>query len=91
LSYRKLLEFFLQIHDPTTLNRRGSDRGTSYRSAIFYTSGEQRKIAERMIAEVEASGVWPDKIVTEISPTGPFWEAKPEHQDYRVVLENTKR
>jgi peptide-methionine (S)-S-oxide reductase len=82
LSYRKLLEFFFQIHDPTTFNRQGNDRGTSYRSAIFYASGEQRKIAERMIAEVEASDVWPGKIVTEISPAGPFWEAEPEHQDY---------
>ena len=82
ISYRKLLEFFFQIHDPTTLNRQGNDRGTSYRSAIFYTNDEQRQTAVRTIEQVEASGVWPGKVVTEISPAGPFWEAEPEHQDY---------
>ena len=82
LSYRKLLEFFFQIHDPTTLNRQGNDRGTSYRSAIFYANDEQRQIAEKTISDIDASGVWPGKIVTEISPAGPFWEAEPEHQDY---------
>jgi peptide-methionine (S)-S-oxide reductase len=82
LSYRKLLEFFFQIHDPTTLNRQGNDRGTSYRSAIFYTNSNQKQIAERTILDVEASGVWPGKVVTEVTPAGPFWEAEPEHQDY---------
>ena len=82
LSYRKLLEFFFQIHDPTTLNRQGNDRGASYRSAIFYTSDEQRLIAKETIADVEASGLWPGKVVTEVTQAGPFWEAEPEHQDY---------
>ncbi|MBT9332055.1 peptide-methionine (S)-S-oxide reductase MsrA [Paracidobacterium acidisoli] len=82
LSYRKLLEFFFQIHDPTTSNRQGNDRGTSYRSAIFYTGNEQKQVAEKTIDDIEASGVWPGKIVTEIAPAGPFWEAEPEHQDY---------
>ena len=82
ISYRKLLEFFFQIHDPTTLNRQGNDRGSSYRSAIFYTSDEQKRIAEDTIADVEASGLWPGKVVTEVAPAGAFWEAEPEHQDY---------
>ena len=82
LSYRKLLEFFFQIHDPTTLNRQGNDRGTSYRSAIFYTSEEQKATAEDTVADVNASGIWPGKAVTEIAPAGDFWEAELEHQDY---------
>jgi peptide-methionine (S)-S-oxide reductase len=82
LSYRQLLEFFFQIHDPTTLNRQGNDRGASYRSAIFYTSEEQKAVAEDTIADVNASGLWPGKVVTEVTPAGPFWEAEPEHQDY---------
>src|SRR3954468_16241542 len=82
ISYRRLLEFFFQIHDPTTLNRQGNDRGTSYRSAIFYTNEEQKRVAEDTIADVEASGLWPGKVVTELKPAGPFWEAEPEHQDY---------
>ena len=82
LSYRRLLEFFFQIHDPTTPNRQGNDKGTSYRSAIYYTSDEQRRIAEETIADVNASGIWPGKAVTEVAPAGPFWEAEPEHQDY---------
>jgi peptide-methionine (S)-S-oxide reductase len=82
ISYRQLLEFFFQIHDPTTPDRQGNDRGTSYRSAVFYTNEEQRRIAEETIADVEASGLWPGKVVTELSPAGPFWEAEPEHQDY---------
>jgi peptide-methionine (S)-S-oxide reductase len=82
LSYRTLLEFFFQIHDPTTLNRQGNDRGTSYRSAIFYTTDAQRRTAEDTIADVEASGLWPGKVVTEVAPAGAFWEAEPEHQDY---------
>ena len=82
LSYRQVLEFFFQIHDPTTLNRQGNDRGTSYRSAIYYTSDEQRKTAIAAIADVEASGLWPGRVVTEVAPAGPFWEAEPEHQDY---------
>jgi peptide-methionine (S)-S-oxide reductase len=81
-SFRDLLEFFFQIHDPTTPNRQGNDRGASYRSAIFYTSEEQRRAAEDTIADVEASGLWPGKVVTEVSPAGDFWEAEPEHQDY---------
>lgn len=82
LSYRTLLEFFFQIHDPSTPNRQGNDRGSSYRSAIFYTSDEQKKIAEATIADVDASGLWPGKVVTELAPAGAFWEAEPEHQDY---------
>jgi peptide-methionine (S)-S-oxide reductase len=82
LSYRKLLEFFFQIHDPTTLNHQGNDTGTSYRSAIFYTSEEQKRIVSDTIADVEASGLWPGKVVTEVTQAGPFWEAEPEHQDY---------
>jgi len=81
-SFRALLEFFFQIHDPTTRNRQGNDIGTSYRSAIFYTSPEQKRIAEETIAEVDAAKLWPGKVVTEVAPVGPFWEAEPEHQDY---------
>jgi peptide-methionine (S)-S-oxide reductase len=82
LSYRKLLEFFFQVHDPTTKNRQGNDIGLSYRSAIFYTNDEQKRVAYDTIADVDASGLWPGKVVTEVEPAGPFWEAEPEHQDY---------
>jgi peptide-methionine (S)-S-oxide reductase len=82
ISYRQILEFFFQIHDPSTRNRQGADVGTSYRSAIFYTSDEQRRIAEDTIADVDASGLWPGKVVTEVVPASDFWEAEPEHQDY---------
>lgn len=82
LSFRDLLEFFFQIHDPSTPNRQGNDLGPSYRSAIFYTSPEQKRVAEETIADVDASGLWPGKVVTEVKPAGPFWEAEPEHQDY---------
>ena len=82
VTYRTLLEFFFQIHDPTTVNRQGNDRGTSYRSAIFYNSDEQKRIANDTIADVDASGIWPGKVVTEVAPAGAFWEAEPEHQDY---------
>lgn len=81
-SYRKMLEFFFQIHDPTTVDRQGNDVGTSYRSAIFTTSDEQRRVAQDTIADVEASGLWPGKVVTEVTAAGDFWEAEPEHQDY---------
>jgi peptide-methionine (S)-S-oxide reductase len=81
-SYRDLLEFFFQIHDPTTVNRQGNDVGTSYRSAIFYLDDEQRRVAEQTIAEIDASGRWPGKVVTEVTSAGPFWEAEPEHQNY---------
>jgi len=81
-SFRDLLEFFFQIHDPTTENRQGNDFGLSYRSAIFYTSNEQRQVAEDTIADVEASGLWPGKVVTELEPASDFWDAEPEHQDY---------
>ncbi|MBO0863584.1 MAG: peptide-methionine (S)-S-oxide reductase MsrA [Mycobacterium sp.] len=81
-DYRTLLEFFFQIHDPTTKNRQGNDIGTSYRSAIFYLDDEQKQIAMETIADVDASGLWPGKVVTEVSPAGDFWEAEPEHQDY---------
>ncbi len=83
-SFRKLLEFFFQIHDPTTKNRQGNDVGMSYRSAIFYTSEEQKRVAEDTIADVDASGLWPGKVVTEVKEAGPFWEAEPEHQDYLI-------
>ncbi|ASY72234.1 Peptide methionine sulfoxide reductase MsrA (plasmid) [Sinorhizobium fredii CCBAU 83666] len=81
-SYRRILEFFFQIHDPTTKNRQGNDVGMSYRSAIYYTDDEQKRIAEDTIADVDASGLWPGKAVTEVEPVGDFWEAEPEHQDY---------
>ena len=81
-TYRQLLEFFFQIHDPTTLNRQGNDLGTSYRSGIYYTSEAQRLTALDTIADVDASGLWPGKVVTEVKPAGAFWEAEPEHQDY---------
>jgi peptide-methionine (S)-S-oxide reductase len=81
-SYRTLLEFFFQIHDPSTLNRQGNDRGASYRSAIFYTDDDQRKTALDTIADVDASDLWPGKVVTEVVPVSDFWEAEPEHQDY---------
>jgi peptide-methionine (S)-S-oxide reductase len=82
LSYRKLLEYFFQIHDPTTLNRQGNDLGASYRSAIFYTTEEQKRIAADTIRDVNASKRWPGPVVTEVKPAGPFWKAEPEHQDY---------
>ena len=81
-DFRNILEFFFQIHDPTTLNRQGNDRGTSYRSAIFYTSDAQKEVAEETIKDVDASGLWPGKVVTELAAAGDFWEAEPEHQDY---------
>jgi len=81
-SYRDLLEFFFQVHDPTTVNRQGNDVGTSYRSEIFYESDAQRAVALETIADVDASGLWPGRVVTKVSPAGEFWEAEPEHQDY---------
>ncbi|MFT5098609.1 MAG: peptide-methionine (S)-S-oxide reductase [Candidatus Krumholzibacteriia bacterium] len=83
-SYRNLLEFFFQIHDPTTALRQGNDRGTSYRSAIYYVDEAQRDEALNTIADVDASGLWPGKVVTEVEPATDFWEAEPEHQDYLV-------
>jgi len=88
IGYRDLLEIFFQIHDPTTRNRQGNDVGTSYRSAIYTTSDEQRRIAHDTIADVEASGLWPGRVVTEVAPAGPFWEAEPEHQDYLERIPN---
>ena len=82
ISFRRLLEFFFQIHDPTTPNRQGNDIGLSYRSAIFFLDAEQERIARDTIADVDASGLWPGKVVTEVAPAGPFWQAEPEHQDY---------
>jgi peptide-methionine (S)-S-oxide reductase len=87
-SFRDLLELFFQIHDPSTKNRQGNDIGLSYRSGIFYTSEEQRQVAEDTIADVDASGLWPGKVVTELAPAGDFWEAEPEHQDYLERLPN---
>ena len=81
-SYREMLEFFFQIHDPTTKDRQGNDRGRSYRSAIYYVDEAQKRVAEDTIADVDASGLWPGKVVTELEPVGDFWEAEPEHQDY---------
>jgi peptide-methionine (S)-S-oxide reductase len=81
-SYRDILEFFFQIHDPTTRDRQGNDRGSSYRSAIYYTNEAQARIAAEVIGDVDASGLWPGKVVTEVKPAGDFWEAEPEHQDY---------
>ena len=88
LSFRKLLEFFFQVHDPTTRNRQGNDVGVSYRSAIYYTSDEQKRVAEATIADVEASDLWPGRVVTEVAPAGPFWQAEPEHQDYLERIPN---
>ena len=88
ISFTDLLEFFFQIHDPTTRNRQGNDIGTSYRSAIFYTSPEQKQIAEQTIEDVNVSGLWPGKVVTEVVPAGDFWEAEPEHQDYLQRIPN---
>ena len=82
ISYRTLLEFFFQIHDPTTPNRQGNDRGPGYRSAIFYENADQKAVAEDTIADVNASGLWPGRLVTEVAPVGDFWEAEPEHQNY---------
>jgi peptide-methionine (S)-S-oxide reductase len=82
ISYRRILEYFFQIHNPTTRNRQGGDVGSSYRSAIYYVDDAQKRTAEDTIADVEASGRWPGKVVTEIAPVGDFWEAEPEHQDY---------
>ena len=87
-SYRQLLEFFFQIHDPSTANRQGNDRGPSYRSAIYFVDDEQKKIAEDTIADVNASGIWPGKVVTELEPVSDFWEAEPEHQDYLERIPN---
>ena len=88
LSYRDLLEFFFQIHDPSTKNRQGNDVGMSYRSAIYYTTPEQKAVAEDTIRDVDASGLWPGKVVTEVEPAGAFWEAEPEHQDYLQMFPN---
>jgi peptide-methionine (S)-S-oxide reductase len=82
ISYRRILEYFFQIHDPTTRNRQGNDVGSSYRSAIYFVDDEQKRIAEDTIADVNASGLWPGKAVTEVEPVGDFWQAEPEHQDY---------
>lgn len=82
LSYRELLEFFFQIHDPSTPDRQGNDIGPSYRSGIYYVDEAQKEEAERTIADVNASGLWPGKVVTEVKPVGDFWEAEAEHQDY---------
>jgi peptide-methionine (S)-S-oxide reductase len=87
-DYRRILEFFFQIHDPTTQNRQGNDVGLSYRSAIFYTTSEQKQVAEDTIADVNASGLWPGKVVTEVAPAGDFWEAELEHQDYLERIPN---
>jgi peptide-methionine (S)-S-oxide reductase len=88
ISFRDILEFFFQIHDPTTKDRQGNDMGRSYRSEIFYTSDEQRQVAVDTIADVDASGLWPGKVVTEVSEAGDFWEAEPEHQDYLQRIPN---
>lgn len=88
ISYRRILEFFFQIHDPSTANRQGNDMGLSYRSAIFYLNEEQKRIAQDTVKDVDASDLWPGKVVTEINPAGPFWEAEPEHQDYLERIPN---
>ncbi|MGX5173253.1 peptide-methionine (S)-S-oxide reductase MsrA [Aliikangiella sp. IMCC44653] len=87
-SYRALLEFFFQIHDPTTPNQQGNDRGSAYRSAIYYTNPSQKEVAEETIKDVDASGLWPGKVITEVEPASDFWEAEPEHQDYLVKYPN---
>ncbi|MEA5360122.1 peptide-methionine (S)-S-oxide reductase MsrA [Amycolatopsis sp., V23-08] len=87
-TFRDLLEFFFQVHDPTTKNRQGNDIGLSYRSAIYFENDEQKRVAEDTIADVDASGLWPGKVVTEVAPVGDFWEAEPEHQDYLQRIPN---
>jgi len=82
VSYREILELFFQIHDPSTLNQQGNDRGMSYRSAIYYSNDDQKSTAEQTIAEINESGIWPGPVVTEVEPAGDFWQAEPEHQDY---------
>lgn len=88
INYRQLLEIFFQIHDPTTQNRQGNDTGSSYRSAIFYVTDEQKHAAQEMILDIEATGLWPGKVVTEVTPASQFWEAEPEHQDYLERIPN---
>ena len=88
LSYREIMEFFFQIHDPSTKDRQGNDTGMSYRSAIYYTSDAQKQVAQETIADVDASGLWPGKVATELAPAGDFWEAEPEHQDYLERIPN---
>ncbi len=88
ISFRQILEFFFQIHDPSTPNRQGNDLGASYRSAIFYLDDEQQRVARNTVADVDASGLWPGKVMTEIAPAGAFWEAEPEHQDYLERIPN---
>ncbi len=88
ISYRQLLEFFFQIHDPTTVNQQGNDRGMSYRSAIYYVDEDQKAVALDTIADVNASGLWSGKVVTEVEPVGEFWQAEPEHQDYLQRIPN---
>ena len=88
ISYRDLLEFFFQIHDPSTKDRQGNDVGMSYRSAIYYTTPAQKAVAEETIKDVDASGLWPGKVVTEVEPVGAFWEAEAEHQDYLQLFPN---
>ena len=88
ITYRRILEFFFQIHDPTTTNRQGNDRGSSYRSAIYYVDDEQRQVGLDTIADVEASGLWPGRVVSEVEPAGDFWEAELEHQDYLERVPN---
>lgn len=88
ISYRQILEFFFQIHDPSTENRQGNDTGSSYRSAVYYVSEEQKAQALNTIADVDASGLWPGKVVTEVEQVGDFWEAEPEHQDYLETRPN---
>ena len=88
ISYQQLLEFFFQIHDPTTPNRQGNDRGSAYRSAIYYANEQQKQVAIETVADVNASGLWPSKVVTELEPVGDFWQAEPEHQDYLLHFPN---
>lgn len=88
ISYREILEFFFQIHDPTTPNRQGNDRGMSYRSAIYYVDEAQHEMALETIADVNASGLWPGRVVTEVEPVSAFWDAEPEHQDYLERIPN---
>ena len=88
VSYRKLLEFFFQIHDPTTIDRQGNDIGDSYRSEIYYTSQSQKEVAEQTIQDVDASGIWPGKVVTKVTKADVFWEAEPNHQDYLERIPN---
>ena len=87
-SFRDILVYFFQIHDPSTIDSQGNDRGASYRSEIFYLTQDQQAVALKAIEDVNASGLWPGTVVTKVTPAGEFWLAEPEHQDYLERIPN---